>query len=240
MADNLKGEDLNEISISSVEVSDQSWYVRRGKRIFDFLVALVGLILLAIPLLLIAFLSRLAHGAPVIFSQKRIGRNGMWFTLYKFRTMSTRSQDDNPVTVAGDIRITPWGRFLRILKSDEFPQLLCVLRGDMSFVGPRPDVSGYWNCVTGNDRKLLELRPGITGPVTLVFRDEEQLLARHQDPKIFNDTILFPEKVRLNHRYAKELSFFSDFKWIMYTFLPEPWLRARLRAEGWTRPDPST
>jgi len=210
------------------------WYARWGKRIFDVAAGVTGLVVLAAPLLVIVGVSRAIQGPPVFFTQERVGRHGKRFRLWKLRTMETREEDGNPVTVAGDARVTAWGRFLRRFKLDELPQIVCVLAGSMSLVRPRPDVPGYWDRLEGRHRAVLELRPGITGPATLVFRDEEKLLAQTDDPRAFNDHYLFPEKVRLNTRYAHEMSFLSDLKWIVYTVLPERLLRRRLERQGWT------
>lgn len=219
---------------SMSNTSDKSWYARFGKRWFDLVASIMALVLTALPLLIIAVLSRLIQGSPVFFSQERVGRRGDRFLVWKIRTMRLRDHDGNPVTVAGDHRVTAWGRFLRRFKLDELPQLACVFVGDMSFVGPRPDVPGYWDRLPDPDRHLLGLRPGITGPATLVFRDEEALLSQASDPREFNDRVLFPEKVRLNQRYLREMSFLGDLKWIAYTVLPGSILRQLLERQGWS------
>lgn len=151
------------------------------KFIFDRLMALIGLLVLWPVLLVVAVLIRIKMpGGSVIFTQKRVGRNGRLFTMYKFRSM-TVGHGGSSVSVAGESRITPLGAKLRHYKLDELPELWNVLIGDMSFVGPRPDVPGYADSLTGKDRKVLELRPGITGPASLKYRDEEDLLARQSD-----------------------------------------------------------
>jgi lipopolysaccharide/colanic/teichoic acid biosynthesis glycosyltransferase len=134
--------------------------------------------------------------------------------------MTNRLVAGSSITVAGDVRITAIGKWLRRLKLDELPQLLNVLKGDMSFVGPRPDVPGYMDRLQGEDTRLLELRPGITGLASLVFRNEDTLLARAADPAEFNDRVLFPEKVRLHWEYMNALSFVSDVGYILKTMLP--------------------
>ncbi len=212
------------------------WYARRGKRLFDVACAALGLSVCALPLAIAAAISWLVQGRPVFFGQQRIGRHGTRFTIWKFRTMRVRAAADSAVTVAGDARVTTWGRYLRRLKLDELPQLVCVLQGAMSLVGPRPDVPGYWDRLAGRDRKLLDLRPGITGPATLVFRDEERLLAGAADPQAFNDEIVFPEKVRLNRRYRDELTFAGDIRWILLTVAPQRMLRSYLVSRGWLDP----
>jgi len=168
----------------------------------------------------IGLLVWLVDGSPVLFRQKRVGQNGELFTIYKFRTMTNRPTAGTSITVAGDARVTAFGKWLRRFKLDELPQLLNVLKGDMSFVGPRPDVPGYLDRLQGEEARLRELRPGITGPASLAFRNEEDLLAEAPDPVAFNDRVLFPEKVRLNLEYMKRISFSSDVGYILKTMLP--------------------
>ena len=189
------------------------------KFVFDRLVAFVGLIVLSPVFLLVALLIRIKMpGAPVIFTQKRVGRNARLFTIYKFRTMSVNDpHNSTSITVAGDSRITPLGAKLRKYKLDELPELWNVLKGDMSFVGPRPDVQGYADALTGEDRKVLGLRPGITGPATMKYRNEEAILASVPDPVKYNDEVIFPDKVRLNRYYLDHYSFIMDIKMIVAT-----------------------
>jgi lipopolysaccharide/colanic/teichoic acid biosynthesis glycosyltransferase len=142
------------------------------------------------------------------------------FRCVKFRTMCTGKESLGAITAATDSRITPVGRRLRQWKLDELPQLWNVLAGRMSFVGPRPDVPGYADQLQGNDRKILDLRPGITGPATLLFRDEERLLALARDPKTFNDHVIYPEKLRINLDYLEHGSFWRDIGYILATVLP--------------------
>ena len=212
------------------------WYLNWGKRWMDVVFSFLGIAVTAVPMVLIGLFSWIFQGFPILFSQERIGRFGQRITVWKFRTMRVRSIADSPVTVAGDFRVTAWGQFLRKFKLDELPQLFCVLNGSMSFVGPRPDVPGYWDVLSDADKPLLQLRPGITSPATLVFREEESILARSQDPKVFNDTVLFPEKVRLTWLYYEKISLVSDIKWILRTFLPGPKLQDCLQREGWKSP----
>ncbi len=147
------------------------------KYVFDRMTALLGLILLSPVLLIVAILIKVRMpDGPVVFSQKRVGRHGKLFTIYKFRTME-KIHSGNSVTVSGEGRITPLGATLRRYKLDELPELWCVLKGDMSFVGPRPDVPGYADQLQGEDRRILELRPGITGPASLKYRREEEMIA---------------------------------------------------------------
>lgn len=156
------------------------------KWIFDRLMSLIGLLVLWPLLLVVAILIKIKMpGGPVIFKQKRVGRHGKLFTMHKFRTMIV-SHSGSSVSVAGETRITPLGAVLRKYKLDELPELWDVFVGNMSFVGPRPDVPGYADQLQGEDRKILELRPGITGPASLKYRDEEEMIADFVD-KIKNE-----------------------------------------------------
>lgn len=189
------------------------------KFIFDRLMALIGLLVLWPVLLVVAVLIRVKMpGGPVIFKQKRVGRNGKLFTMYKFRSM-TVGHGGSSVSVAGESRITPLGAKLRHYKLDELPELWNVLTGDMSFVGPRPDVPGYADQLVGDDREVLKLRPGITGPASLKYRDEEDLLALQPDPQKYNDEVIFPDKVRINLYYLQHYSFVKDIEMIFCTVL---------------------
>lgn len=189
------------------------------KFMFDKVMAAMGLVTLWPVLVTIGLLIRVKiPGGPVIFAQERVGRHGKLFTMYKFRTMSGASEGPSVVT-AGDVRIGRLGAMLRRLKLDELPQLWNVLVGDMSFVGPRPDVPGYADVLQGTDREVLELRPGITGPASLKYRDEDELLARQADPQRYNDEVIFPDKVRINHYYLKHYSFAKDMQIIICTVL---------------------
>ena len=189
----------------------------RLKFLFDRLFSLLGLLLLWPVMLIIALLVKLRMpGGPAIFSQKRVGKDGRFFTMYKFRTMST-DPGGSSVSVAGDQRVTPLGARLRRFKLDELPQLWNVLKGDMSFVGPRPDVPGYADQLVGEDREMLLLRPGITGPASLKYRNEEELLASVEDPQRYNDEVIFPDKVRINRYYLHHFSVWSDLRMIIIT-----------------------
>lgn len=189
------------------------------KFLFDRVVAFVGLLFLWPVLIFVAVLIRVKMpGGPVIFKQQRVGRNGKLFTMYKFRSM-TVSHSGSSVSVAGESRITPLGAKLRKYKLDELPELWNVLIGDMSFVGPRPDVPGYADSLTGSDRDVLKLRPGITGPASLKYRNEEEILASVDDPVKYNDEVIFPDKVRINLYYLDHQSFWMDIKLIICTVL---------------------
>lgn len=189
------------------------------KFIFDRLMAFIGLLVLWPVLLIVAMLIKVKMpGGPIIFKQKRVGRNGKMFTMYKFRSM-TVGHGGSSVSVAGESRITPLGHVLRKYKLDELPELWNVLIGDMSFVGPRPDVPGYADQLKGQDRDVLKLRPGITGPASLKYRDEEEMLAKVEDPQKYNDEVIFPDKVRINLYYLHHYSFIKDIEMIFCTVL---------------------
>lgn len=189
------------------------------KWLFDRTVSLFGLLVLWPVLLVVALLVRIKMpGGPVIFTQKRVGRNGRLFTMYKFRSM-TVSHGGSSVSVAGESRITPLGAKLRRYKLDELPELWNVFVGDMSFVGPRPDVPGYADRLSGEARDVLRLRPGITGPASLKYRDEEELLASVDDPVRYNDEVIYPDKVRINLYYLHNYSFVKDIRMIFCTVL---------------------
>ena len=212
----------------------------RAKRGFDVVAAAVALAVLWPLMGMVAVAVRFAMpGGPVLFRQTRIGRDGEPFTILKFRTMRCENSGNGEyrgdsgngehcdgsraevrgesVAVAGDRRVTRLGAWLRRWKLDELPQLWNVLRGDMSLVGPRPDVPGYADRLTGIDREILRLRPGITGPASLKYRDEERLLAMKSDPVRFNDEVIFPDKVRINLYYLRHYSFAMDLKMILCT-----------------------
>ncbi|MFB2971785.1 sugar transferase [Aerosakkonema sp. BLCC-F183] len=192
-------------------------YLLFGKRIFDFTAAFLGLIIFAIPIGIIGIIIWVTDGRPILFTQQRVGKAGKLFHIKKFRTMYVRKEEDSTITVAGDQRITPIGRYLRRFKLDELPQLWNVLVGEMSFVGPRPDVPGYADKLQGEERKLLLLRPGITGPATLAYRNEEEILANVSDPIQYNDEVIYPDKVRKNLEYLEKASFWQDLAYIYQT-----------------------
>lgn len=189
------------------------------KNIFDRTASFFGLLFLWPVLAVVAVMIKVKMpGGPVLFTQKRVGKDGKLFTMYKFRSM-TVGHGGSSVSVAGESRITPLGAKLRKYKLDELPELWNVLIGDMSFVGPRPDVPGYADKLQGEDRRVLELKPGITGPASLKYRSEEELLATVDDPKRYNDEVIFPDKVRINLNYLKHWNFWLDIKIIIYTIL---------------------
>ena len=153
-----------------------------------------------------------------IFKQERVGQYGKIFNIYKIRTMKSNCEkNDNFVTTANDDRILPFGKWLRRTKIDEIVELINVLKGDMSLVGPRPDVKGYADILEGEDRKILELRPGITGPASLKYINEEEILAQVENPKQYNDTVIFPDKVKINLEYYYNRTFWVDIRIILNT-----------------------
>ena len=188
------------------------------KWIFDRVMALIGLLFLWPILLVVAILIKIQMPGPVLFVQQRVGRNGKLFSCHKFRSM-TIGHGGSSVSVAGEARITPLGAKLRKYKLDELPELWDVFIGTMSFVGPRPDVPGYADKLQGEDRIVLTLRPGITGPATLKYRNEEEMLATVEDPVKYNDEVIYPDKVRINRYYAEHYSFIKDIQMIFCTVL---------------------
>ena len=181
--------------------------------------AFIGLVVLSPILFVVWILIRIKMpDGPAVFTQKRVGKGGKLFTMYKFRSMSAH-HSGSTVSVAGESRITPLGAKLRRYKLDELPELWNVFIGDMSFVGPRPDVPGYADKLEGDDRRVLQLRPGITGPASLKYRDEEVRLAAQANPQEFNDKVIYPDKVRINLYYLDHYSFVADIKMIVATVL---------------------
>jgi len=186
------------------------------KRIFDILASIFGLIVTAPVFLIIAVLIRVKMPGPVFFRQNRVGRHGKLFKMVKFRSMKV-NHGGNTISVKGESRITPLGAKLRKYKLDEFPEFWNILIGDMSFVGPRPDVPGYADKLEGDDRLLLTIRPGLTGAASLKYSNEEELLALQSDPVKYNDEVLYPDKVRIDINYIKHWSFWLDIKIILFT-----------------------
>ena len=185
------------------------------KRIFDIIISFFGLLMFLPTMGLIAMSIKVVMGNPVIFSQNRVGRDGKLFLLYKFRSM-TSDHKGNSITVMGEPRITPLGRLLRKYKLDELPELWNILKGDMSFVGPRPDVPEYMTKLVGEERIILRLRPGLTSPASLKYIDEEELVALTNDPQSYYNDVIWPDKVRMNLQYCKTRSF-GDMTLIMIT-----------------------
>ena len=183
---------------------------------FDRFVALIGLLVLFLPLLIIGILIKIDSKGPMFFMQWRIGRGGKPFRICKFRTMKDQAEGDS-ITTADDPRVTRMGHWLRHSKVDCLTELVNVLIGQMSFVGPRPDVPGYADQLQGDDRRILLLRPGITGPASIKYRNEEELLAQQADPKTYNDTVIWPDKVKINLDYLDHWTFLGDIQLIFKT-----------------------
>jgi hypothetical protein len=182
--------------------------------------ALIGLVVLLPVFLVVGILIKIKMpNGPILFRQKRVGKGGRIFTMVKFRSMVV-SHSGSSVSVAGESRISPLGAKLRKYKLDELPELWNVLIGDMSFVGPRPDVPGFADKLVGEEREILQLRPGITGPASLKYRNEEELLASVDDPIRYNTEVIYPDKVRINLDYLRHWSFARDLKYIVQTLLP--------------------
>ena len=203
------------------------------KYLFDRIVAFIGLFFLWPVLLIVAIMVKIKMpGGPAFFVQKRVGKDGKLFNCHKFRTMTVK-HNGSTVSVAGDNRITPLGAKLRHYKLDELPGLWDVLIGNMSFVGPRPDVPGYADKLEGDDRNVLKLRPGITGPATLKYRLEDEMIAGYVAKKQadgdtrdsqeiaveYNDNVIYPDKVRINRYYLHHYSFLKDIQIILCTVL---------------------
>jgi lipopolysaccharide/colanic/teichoic acid biosynthesis glycosyltransferase len=188
-----------------------------AKRAFDTSAAMVGLALTWWVILLAWFVATVDTRQSGLFAQVRIGRDGKPFKLFKIRTMRAVDGVGSTVTTANDPRITPIGQWFRRFKLDELPQLLNVLLGDMSIVGPRPDVPGFADRLTGEDRVSLSVRPGITGPATIKYRNEAEILALQRDPEGYNRDVIFPDKVRINCAYVEHWSFGRDLELIWQT-----------------------
>jgi lipopolysaccharide/colanic/teichoic acid biosynthesis glycosyltransferase len=185
------------------------------KRSFDVILSLIGLFL-SWPIILIAWIvATIETKSNGMFSQIRIGENGKPFKIYKIKTMT--SSKGTTITTVNDNRITKYGKIFRKYKIDELPQLWNVLIGDMSFVGPRPDVSGYADKLEGKDRIVLSIKPGITGPASLKYKNEEEILAKVDNPIEYNDKVIWPDKVKINKEYIKNWSLKKDLEYIKKT-----------------------
>jgi lipopolysaccharide/colanic/teichoic acid biosynthesis glycosyltransferase len=189
-------------------------------RFYDFTASIIGLIILSPAFLTLAILIRLHSGPPVIFRQRRVGKDGHEFELLKFRTMAISSEAEMGEFTPGDHgRVTSFGRFLRRTKLDELPQLFNVLKGDMSLVGPRPEVKKWVNVYPERWAAIHKVRPGITDPASLIYRKEEELLASSQEPeKAYREEIL-PRKLSLYEEYIRKRNYFMDFSIIIKTIL---------------------
>ena len=195
----------------------KGFYATYGKRALDILAATAGLILLSPVFGLVACCIKLTSRGPVLFRQVRIGKDGRPFRILKFRSMMQSSIGDLKITVAGDSRVTRVGKFLRRHKVDELPQLWNVIRGQMSLVGPRPEVPVYIEEYTREQRMVLSVRPGITDPGSLVYRHEEEILADHEDPEQFYRTQILPDKLARNKAYLEKITLRNDIRIILKT-----------------------
>jgi len=187
------------------------------KRIFDIVMSLLGIFLTWWIMLIAWIIASIDTKSNGLFMQKRIGQYGKPFHVFKIKTMKNSKDIETTVTTSTDCRITRSGLFFRKTKIDELPQLFNVLFGTMSFVGPRPDVPGFADKLEGEDRMILEIKPGITGPASLKYKEEEALLAKQNDPEAYNRYIIWPDKVALNKEYLKNWSLKKDLQYIIQT-----------------------
>lgn len=187
------------------------------KRIFDLLVALLGLFLFSPLFILLSIIIKFTSQGTIFFIQERIGKNGGIFKMIKFRSMHMIKESKSTISIKGDVRITNVGAFLRKYKLDELPELWNVLVGDMSLVGPRPDVSGYADKLVGEQRKILSLKPGITGLASLKYANEEEELAMQENPEVYNNEVIYPDKVNINLDYYYNNNLWIDIKIIFTT-----------------------
>lgn len=189
------------------------------KHLFDKIAAFFGIIIISPIMLIIYIIHKIVMpGGSFIFKQERVGQHGRIFNIYKIRTMKSNDEKNtNFITTSKDERILPFGKWLRRTKLDEIVELVNVLKGEMSLVGPRPDVKGYADKLEGENRKILELRPGITGPASLKYINEEEILAQVSNPQQYNDEIIFPDKVRINLDYYYNRTFWGDIRIIINT-----------------------
>jgi lipopolysaccharide/colanic/teichoic acid biosynthesis glycosyltransferase len=193
-------------------------YLRAGKRIFDTVGALIGLFVTSPVLLLCALAVRLDSRGPVFFRQRRVGQYGRTFQIFKFRTMiHGTDKHGSKLTAFGDARITRVGKILRRTKLDEIPQLINVVRGEMSLVGPRPEVPDYTEKYTPKERRVLEVRPGITGPASLAYIDEELILATAADREKFYVNTIMRRKLRFDLAYCRNVCLLGDARLIIRT-----------------------
>ena len=188
------------------------------KYIFDRVFSLILLVIL-FPVLLVIYIIhkiRMPKGR-FLYRQVRVGKDGKLFRIFKIRTLADNSEAGGSVTIAGDERVLPFGRWLRESKVDTFLELINILIGDMSFVGPRPDVPGYADKLVGDDRRILAIRPGLTGPASIKYRHEDRILAQQSDPKKYNDEVIWPDKVKINLEYYENWSVWRDISILWQT-----------------------
>lgn len=186
------------------------------KRIFDLIFSLIGLFIFFVPVIVLIFLATISTKKFGLYTQQRVGKHAVLFTMFKIRTMKG-DEDDNFMTLQSNNRITPFGKFLRKFKLDELPQLFNVFMGSMSLVGPRPDVIGYADELVGSDKIILTIKPGITGPATIKFKNEEAILESQINPLKYNDEVIWREKIRINKKYIEDWTLIGDLKFILKT-----------------------
>jgi lipopolysaccharide/colanic/teichoic acid biosynthesis glycosyltransferase len=214
----------------------QSFYVRQGKRALDLVSSALGLIALSPLFILVSCCIKLTTRGPVFYRQVRLGKDGRKFRILKFRSMTMQtSSGELRITIAGDSRVTPVGRFIRRYKVDELPQLWNVIRGDMSLVGPRPEVPAFIAEYTPEERIVLSVRPGITDPASLAYRHEEEILAGQPDPEQFYRTTILPDKLARNRAYLEEITLQSDIRIIVKTILSSFCLQKRQERDARSR-----
>ena len=192
---------------------------RMIKRAFDIVLSIIGIFLTWWIMLIAFIIASIETKSFGLFTQKRVGKDGKFFRVFKIKTMKSVSGVDTTITTSNDMRITKSGKFFRDTKIDELPQLFNVFLGSMSFVGPRPDVEGYADKLEGYNRIILSVRPGITGPASLKYKNEEEILAKQDNPTWYNDNVIWPDKVKINKNYIKNWSLKDDIKYIIKTVL---------------------
>jgi len=189
-----------------------------NKRSFDVFLSIIGILVFSPIIIFFWLLIFISSGANGFFFQERVGMNGKIFRLVKLKTMKNVNGKNQHITIKSDIRITKLGSFLRKYKIDELPQIYNVLVGQMSIVGPRPDVKGYADGLKGENRLILSVRPGITGPASIKYKNEEEVLDKEANPQTYNDEVIWPDKVRINTNYVKNWSLIRDLYYIFATF----------------------
>ena len=187
------------------------------KRLFDLIFAIFGLLLLLPFFLAISILIKIDSKGSIFFIQDRVGQDAFLFKIIKFRTMTTSEEIKSTISIKGDVRVTKFGEILRRYKIDELPELINIVRGEMSFVGPRPDVPGYADKLNGDARNILKLKPGITSLASLKYSNEELLLSQQKNPIDYNNNIIYPDKVKMNLNYYKNHNLWIDIKIIFAT-----------------------
>ncbi len=187
------------------------------KAVFDFVLSFIGIVLFGWVIFLAWLVASFETRSNGFFMQKRVGKDGKLFNIIKIKTMKKVDGVDTTITASNDVRITKSGKFFRKTKIDELPQFFNILKGDMSFVGARPDVEGYADKLEGEDRIILTMRPGITGPASIKYKNEEEILAKQKDPKKYNDEVIWKDKVKINKEYVKNHTLLKDIEYLVKT-----------------------